>query len=102
MEEATIVRTGTMVRISMPTVSRFFGIAIRMYFDDHRPPHFHAYYGEYAETIDIETLTTREGKLPRRARALVLEWAAEHREELLENWQRSEAHEPLQDIEPLE
>jgi hypothetical protein len=29
----------------MPTISRFFGILIQMYFDDHNPPHFHVKYG---------------------------------------------------------
>ena len=62
----------------MPTISIFFGIAIRMYYDDHAPPHFHAYYGREAVVIDIQTLAVRDGRIPRRALALVLEWAAEH------------------------
>lgn len=86
----------------MPTVSRFFGIAIRMYFSDHPPPHFHAYYGKHAAKIDIETLHVREGKLPRRAMALVLEWAAEHRDALLDDWRLAENHHPLNPIPPLE
>jgi hypothetical protein len=86
----------------MPTISRFFGIVIRMYFDDHGPPHFHAYYSEHSAKINIATLQTIEGKLPRRVRGLVLEWAAEHRDELLANWERAEVHEALQDIDPLE
>lgn len=86
----------------MPTISQFFGIAIRMYYDDHAPPHFHAYYGKDAAVIEIETLGVREGKLPRRALALVLEWAADHRDELLEDWRLAELHQPLNDIDPLE
>jgi hypothetical protein len=86
----------------MPTVSIFFGITIRMYYDDHPPPHFHAYYGNDAAVIDIGTLLVRDGKLPRRALALALEWAAEHRDELIENWQLAEAHRPLNRISPLE
>ena len=86
----------------MPTISRFFGISIRMYFGDHPPPHFHAYYGNAAVKIDIETLHVREGKLPRRALALVLEWAADHRDELLEDWRLAEAHQPIIRIPPLE
>ena len=81
----------------MPTVSRFFGISIRVYYDDHGPPHFHAYYGEHSATIDVTTLTTLEGSLPRRVRALVLEWAAEHRAELIENWRLAEEHQPLKE-----
>lgn len=86
----------------MPTISQFFGIAIRMYFDEHAPPHFHAYYGSEAVVIEIETLRVREGRLPRRALALVLEWAVQHRSELEENWRRAEDHEQLLPISPLE
>lgn len=86
----------------MPTISQFFGIAIRLYHDDHAPPHFHAYYGDCAAVFEIQTLHMSEGKLPRRARGLVLEWAAEHRDELLENWRLAELHQPLNAIEPLE
>ena len=64
----------------MPTISMFFGIAIRMYYDDHGPPHFHAYYGPDAVVVEIETLRVISGRLPRRAQAMVLEWAAERRE----------------------
>jgi hypothetical protein len=49
----------------MPTISRFFGITIRMYFNDHGLPHFHAYYGGHAAKIEIETLRIVEGHLPR-------------------------------------
>ena len=66
----------------MPSISRFFGIVICMYWQDHVPPHFHAEYGEFEAQIDIETLEVLEGTLPRRVRTLVLEWAAEHRNEL--------------------
>jgi len=86
----------------VPTISRFFGISVRMYFDEHPPPQFHAYYGSEAAVIESETLRVRDGKLSRRALALVLEWAGQHREELDENWRRSELHEPLLWISPLE
>lgn len=73
----------------MPTLCRFFGITIRMYFDDHGPPHFHAYYGEYSASVLLHTLEIKEGDLPKRARALVIEWASGHREELQRNWERA-------------
>jgi len=73
-----------------------------MYFDDHPPPHFHAYYGNDAAIIDIATLQVSEGMLRRRSLALVLEWAVEHRDELQENWLLAEAHLPLNEIAPLE
>jgi hypothetical protein len=86
----------------MPTVSIFFGISIRMYFDDHSPPHFHAYYGDAAVQIAIETLKVLHGSLPRRALVMVLEWAFARREELRQNWERARRHEPLVRIAPLE
>jgi len=86
----------------MPTISEFFGILIRMYYDDHNPPHFHVFYGEYEAQVSIDTLEVIKGKLSKRALALVLEWAAEHRNELREDWRLAELHEPLDKIEPLE
>jgi hypothetical protein len=86
----------------MPTLAVFFGITIRMYFDDHPPPHFHAYYGSYSAKIAIETLAVIEGELPRRALGLVFEWATEHRVELMEDWERAEAHLPLLPINALD
>lgn len=86
----------------MPTICIFFGVVIRMCFDDHAPPHFHAYYGEYSAVIEIESLHLRNDRLPKRAVAMVLEWAAEHREELLYNWNLAQAHRPLNSIQPLE
>ena len=86
----------------MPTISVFFGVYIRMYFDEHLPPHFHAYYGENFAVIEIETLRVSKGKLPQRALGLVLEWASLHRDELLEDWSLAENHKPLKDIKPLE
>jgi hypothetical protein len=73
-----------------------------MYYNDHAPPHFHVYYGEHAATVEIASLRLMAGSLPRRAMALVLEWAAEHRMELLSNWNLAEAHQPLRTIDPLE
>jgi hypothetical protein len=86
----------------MPTISRFFGIVIRMYYSDHPPPHFHAYYGDDVALIAIETLAVTEGWLPRRALSLVLEWAVEHREELRRNWSLGVAKQPMRPIAPLE
>ena len=86
----------------MPTISIFFGIVIRMYYDEHAPPHFHAYYGEHNAAIRIDTLEVVEGRLPKRAMALVLEWAAQHREELGENWRLAQQHRTLHSIDPLE
>ena len=86
----------------MPTVSSFFGVQVRMYFDDHAPPHFHAYYAESRVRIAIDTLEVIDGSLPRRALALVVEWAFARRNDLRQNWHRARRHEPLVPIAPLE
>jgi hypothetical protein len=86
----------------MPEVSRFFGIAVRFYYNDHEPPHFHAAYGEHEALIAIETLAVLRGELPRRALALVLEWAALHRGELQKNWARAREGATPSPIAPLD
>ena len=86
----------------MPRVSEFFGIAIYMYYNDHMPPHFHAEYGEHEAIYEIDTLDVTRGALPRRAHALVLEWATLHRNELRDDWERARTEKPLVEIEGLE
>ncbi|MCD8536578.1 MAG: DUF4160 domain-containing protein [Burkholderiaceae bacterium] len=86
----------------MPTISEFFGIVIRMYYDEHNPPHFHAYYADHEAMISIESLTVLKGALPKRAKALVVEWATEHREALFDDWRLASAHKTLNRIDPLE
>ena len=86
----------------MPRVSQFFGIVIAMYYADHAPPHFHARYGEHEALIAIDTLDVIDGSLPRRALALVLEWAAQHGAELRGDWDRARRGLPLAPIDPLE
>ncbi|MBN1889813.1 MAG: DUF4160 domain-containing protein [Thermoflexales bacterium] len=85
----------------MPEVSRFYGIAIKMYFDEHLPPHFHAEYGEYEALINIHTLAVIAGNLPSRALGLVVEWASLRQAELGEVWERARNMEPLGKIAPL-
>jgi hypothetical protein len=86
----------------MPTISAFFGIVITMYWREHGPAHFHARYGEFEAIVGIETLDVSRGGLPRRALALVLEWAAVHRAELMENWRLCRANQMPKPILPLE
>ena len=71
----------------MPEISRFFGIRITMYWNDHSPPHFHAYYGEYEAFFDIKKGKKIEGKFPNAGTKIIEEWARQHREELLECWE---------------
>ncbi|MGD9888528.1 MAG: DUF4160 domain-containing protein [Halothiobacillaceae bacterium] len=86
----------------MPIISRFFGIIVRMFFNEHAPPHFHVEYAEYRAVINIKTLDVAEGKLPRRALELVLDWAELHRDELLKDWDLCQQHRQPDAIEPLE
>lgn len=86
----------------MPSVSHFFGITIYMYYNDHAPPHFHAEYGEQEGIYTIETLELMRGGLPRRAHALVIEWAIAHRAELRDNWIRAREAVALLPIAPLD
>jgi len=86
----------------MPEICRFYGITIRMYFADHNPPHFHAYYGEHEAIIDLATLAVLAGSLPGRALGMVVEWAACHQDDLLNLWQRAQAGEKLEKLPPLD
>ena len=85
----------------MPTISRFYGIVIGMFFDEHEPPHFHAKYAEYEASSDIRNFSLLRGKLPPKALSLVVEWAATHQQELLEDWELAMQHGDLHPIDPL-
>ena len=76
----------------MPVISRFYGMIIKMYFQqkEHNPPHFHVVYGEYMGEIEIETLRMMEGDLPQKALNMVTEWAQQHKDELLKIWNTQE------------
>lgn len=85
----------------MPEISRFLGIVIGMFPREHPPAHFHAVYGDYQITVDIESGEVT-GRFPRRAIRLVLEWRELHREELMADWDLLQAGRPAAKIAPLE
>jgi hypothetical protein len=85
----------------MPEISRFYGIVIAMFYDDHNPPHFHARYGSFKAAIRIRDFTVLEGLLPPKALGLVMEWVAIHKDELLKEWELAKQLKPLFTIEPL-
>ena len=85
----------------MPEISRFFGIVIAMFHGDHNPPHFHARYGKDNVAIEIRTLRVLEGKIPPRALGLAMEWASQHQDELLRDWELTRNDEPPEKIAPL-
>ena len=86
----------------MPELCRFYGIVIRMYFADHGPPHFHAYYGGDEALVGIDTLAVLHGRLPPRAQGMVTEWASLNLAELHEAWERATRLENLGKIAPLD
>lgn len=86
----------------MPEISRFYGIVIYMYAQDHPPPHFHAAYGDDAAQVNISTGEILAGSLPNRALRLVQDWIKLHQEELLENFAGLQQGVPrFRKIEPL-
>ena len=85
----------------MPEISRFYGIIIMMFFEDHNPPHFHVKYNEYRAIFDIMNGTIK-GSLPRRVVSLVYEWLDLHKDELMENWTRMLKDEMPKEIQPLD
>jgi hypothetical protein len=85
----------------MPEICRFLGIVVYMLYDDHLPPHFHAEYGEYKVSVEIESGVV-EGKFPRRALHALLEWYSMYKDHLAEDWQLAERHAQLKRIPPLE
>jgi len=85
----------------MPELSRFLGIVIRMFYQDHAPPHFHAEYGDYHITVDVVDGVV-QGRFPKRALRLVIEWYEAHKAELEEDWALAADRKPLKAIAPLE
>lgn len=86
----------------MPEISRFLGIIVTMYYNDHAPPHFHARYGDARIEVEINGLRILAGALPPRATGLLMEWASRHQDELMNDWERARKNEALQKIPPLE
>jgi hypothetical protein len=85
----------------VPELSRFQGIVIGMFFNEHGVPHFHATHGDDRISVEIESGAIR-GRFPAAGQRLVLEWAARHRQELLDNWTLAHERKPLVPIAPLE
>jgi hypothetical protein len=86
----------------VPELTRFFGIIIAIYYNDHSPPHFHAKYGDEQASIRIYDGQVIEGALGARALGLVEEWRLLHEAELQEDWTLAQARQPLTKIPPLE
>ena len=85
----------------MPRISAFYGIVIYMYWREHPPAHFHAFYGNFEASVAIDDGSILAGQLPMRAYRLAREWAELQRAELRADWERAQAMVPLVAIEPL-
>lgn len=86
----------------MPTISIFYGIVIRMFWQDHSPPHFHAEYAGYGISVSIQTLEVLSGEMPKRPLSLILEWASGNRAALLEDWELCMKRQAPKKIDPLD
>lgn len=86
----------------MPTISTFYGILIQIYYSDHNPPHFHAIYQESEVLVGISPIRILEGRVPNRVKSMVLEWAALHQAELMDDWGLCVQKQKPKDIAPLE
>ena len=85
----------------MPEISRFFGIVIRMFFDEHNPPHVHAAYQGDKAVFDLRGNVTCGGLSSRTATRLVREWIDLHVTELQEDWELAQQGKPVKNIDPL-
>jgi hypothetical protein len=86
----------------MPTISRFNGVVIKMFYRDHPPPHFHGEYNEDEVIVGINPLEVLEGKVPGNILRKILPWALRYRDELEENWDLARSGQPLKQIPPWE
>jgi hypothetical protein len=85
----------------MPTISTFFGIIIKMFFDDHNPPHFHAEYQGDMAVFDFRGNILRGNINSRTAVRLIREWIDLHQTELEENWESMRQGNEFKKIAPL-
>jgi len=86
----------------VPTISRFYGIVIQMFYNDHAPPHFHAVYAGKGAVFTVSPVAKVHGRIPKRAHKMILQWARVNRAALLMDWEAARDHRALREIPPLE
>jgi Domain of unknown function (DUF4160) len=88
----------------MPTISRFFGLIIQMYWDDHFPPHIHVKKGKNAQWVfrikDCEVIESK-GRFTDKDIRLIEAWIELRRSQLMENWELARQKKTLHEIEPI-
>jgi hypothetical protein len=86
----------------VPTIAYFLGIAVRMFFNDHDPPHFHVRYQQFRARVRVEDGAIIDGRLPPTVTRLVKEWTQLRRDALMRNWMAARTDQQLEWIEGLE
>ena len=85
----------------MPEICRFFGIVVKMYYDDHTPPHFHVYYQNFKATFSIHTGQMIDGNFPPKQSVFVTAWTLLHEKELMANWKALVSGKEAEKVNPL-
>lgn len=85
----------------MPIICRFFGVIVRMFYDDHNPPHIHVEYQDQKATLDFRGNILRGGLESKTALKLIREWVDLHTQELLEDWELAKSGQKIKEIDPL-
>jgi len=88
--------------MKLPTIAYFLGIAVRMFFNDHDPPHFHVRYQGFRARVRISDGEVIDGRLPPTVTRLVKEWTALRQDALMRNWRASRSDGQLERIGGLE
>lgn len=86
----------------MPVLAAFLGMIIRMYHEDHNPPHIHVQYGEFEAIAEIKSGSLLQGRLPPRVHKLLREWLKIRRRDLLNAWSDAQENRQLKRIKPLD
>ncbi len=87
----------------MPEICRFYGLVIKMIFNDqdkHHKPHVHVYYGEYEASVALDG-EVLDGKLPVKQYRMLAGWMAIHEDELYQAWNQAVRNIPFEKIQPL-
>ena len=87
---------------ALPTIAYFLGISVRMFFNDHDPPHVHVRYQGFRARVLISNGEIIGGKLPPTAARVMREWTALRQDALMRNWRAARSDAPLEQIEGLE
>lgn len=86
----------------MPIISTFFGIIVRMFYEDHSPPHIHVEYQGNKALLDFHGNVLKGDLQSRTALRLVRDWIDLRHTELLEDWELAAKGRKINMIDPLQ